>query len=219
MTDSLIVRNSIFSDNCGVGLWLDILNKNYTLHNNLVERNYREGIVVEVSRGGVNKIYSNTVNANGWPVDAFRSNGWLWDAGIGIHASDSVEIYNNILTENFNGLVIIQQPRCQTCSPPEPYAPAGAGFIARDVYFHDNTVFCRTFGGPNGGDGSVCAGAATDVASPTGDPLFTTRNNRFESNTYYTGTNTNAWAWMYSYRTKLQWQGYGHDSPIGTFNP
>ena len=206
-TDSLIVRNSTFSDNCGVGLWLDINNVNYQLYNNLVERNYREGICVEVSFGG--KIYNNTVNANGWPVDAFRPNTYLWDAGIGVHASPDVEVYGNTLNENFNGIVIIQQKR--DASTGDSYAPAG-GFIAQNVYVHDNIVYQRT-PAPNGDGGA--SGAANDAGDTA---TFTSRNNRWVRNTYYTGTNARAFAWMNGFRTAAEWRAYGQDTS-GSLNP
>jgi len=207
MTDSLTVRYSTFSDNCGVGLWLDILNKNYALHDNTVERNYREGIAIEVSLIG--KVYDNVVTGNGVPVDAYRPNGWLWDAGIGIHASPDVEVYNNTLDENYNGIVIIQQPR--DVANGDWYAPPG-GFIAQNVYVHDNTVTQRITQ-PGGEGGS--SGAVTDAG---GTEIFTSRNNRWVNNTYYLGTNPRPFAWMNGYRTAAAWQGYGQDV-TGIFNP
>lgn len=208
-TDSLIVRNSTFSDNCGVGLWLDIHNRDYALYGNTVARNYREGICIEVSWGG--KVYNNTVTGNGWPVDARRPNGWLWDAGIGVHATPDVEVYGNTLNENFHGIVIAQQKRDQTT---DPYAPPG-GFIAQNVYVHDNVIYQRTFGGPNGGDGSAGAGAADDSGNQT---IFTGRNNRFVHNTYYLGSNPRPFAWMGGFRTAAEWRAYGQDV-TGTFAP
>lgn len=208
-TDSLIVRNSVFSDNCGVGLWLDINNRDYELSNNLIERNYREGISVEVSHRG--KVFGNTLNANGWPIDPFRGNGWLWDAGIGIHASDSVEVYNNILNENFNGIVIIQQLRQ---NPPETYAPPG-GYFARDVYFHDNTVYQRTTAGCGGW--CFAAGAVQDVGD---NAVFTSRNNRWENNHYFVAARTDQlFAWMNVNQLWAAWNTIGHDSPGGTIAP
>ncbi len=209
-TDSLIVRNSTFSDNCGVGLWLDINNGNALLENNLVERNVREGICIEVSLSAV--IRNNVVRANGWPTDPYRPNGWVWDAGIGIHATPNVEVYGNTLDENFQGIAIVQQLR--DASTGDWYAPPG-GFIAQNVYVHHNTIYQRTFGGVNGGDGSAGAGAANDAGDTA---TFLTRNNRFESNTYYTGSNTYAWAWMNGFRTWAQWRAYGQDA-TGTNNP
>lgn len=206
-TDSLVVRNSFFHHNCGVGLWLDIDNVHYVVEGNRVEDNVREGIAVEISFTGV--IRNNQVSRNGWPTDSYRANGWLWDAGIGVHASSDVEVYGNTLTENFNGIVGIQQPRCQTCSPPDAGAPAG-GYLLQNLYVHDNTIYQRT----------GCAdGCASGAANDAGDlATFTSRNNRFVRNTYYLGSNPRPFAWMNGYRTAAEWRGYGQDV-TGVFNP
>lgn len=209
-TDSLVVRNSFFHHNCGVGLWLDIENINYVLENNRVEDNVREGICIEVSFGGV--IRNNSVSRNGWPTDPYRPNGWLWDAGIGIHASPDVEVYGNTLTENFQGIVAIQQPR--NVSTGDPYAPPG-GFLVQNLYVHDNIIYQRVSGGANGGDGSVGSGGATDAGD---NAFFTSRNNRWVRNTYYTGTNARPFAWMNGFRTAAEWRAYGQDV-TGSFNP
>ena len=209
-TDSLVVRNSFFHHNCGVGLWLDINNIRYVLDNNVVEDNVREGICIEVSFGGV--IRNNSVSRNGWPTDPYRPNGWLWDAGIGIHASPDVEVYGNTLTENFQGIVAIQQPR--NVSTGDPYAPPG-GFLVQNLYVHDNIIYQRVSGGANGGDGSAGGGAVTDAGDTA---IFTSRNNRWVGNTYYTGTNARPFAWMNGWRTPAEWRAYGQDV-TGSFNP
>jgi parallel beta-helix repeat protein len=205
LTDSLIVRNSTFSDNCGVGLWLDISNDHYALYGNTVERNYREGICVEISFSG--KIYNNVVNANGWPVDPFRPNGWVWDAGIGVHESRDVEVYSNTLIDNFQGIMIVQQKRDATTG--DTFAPAG-GYIAQNVYVHDNTITQRQFGA----SGNAAAGAANDAGDTA---TFLTRNNRFVHNTYYLGSNPTPFAWMNGFRTAAGWRAYGEDV-TGIFN-
>jgi hypothetical protein len=209
-TDSLEVRNSTFNYNCGVGLWLDINNKRYSLHNNTVRQNYREGIAVEVSTGGFNgarnKIYSNTVAGNGWPIDPYRGNGWLWDAGIGIHASDSVEVYINDVDENYQGIVIVQQLRQ---NPPETYAPPG-GYHAHDVFVHDNIVHQRTYDA----NGNAAGGAAQDVGS---NAVFSS-NNVWTNNTYYLGSNPKPFAWLNQWSSCAQWKAYGQDT-AGTCNP
>jgi uncharacterized protein YjdB len=201
MTDSLVVRNSFFHHNCGVGLWLDINNKNYVLEGNRVEDNVREGICTEISFNGI--VRNNAVARNGWPTDPYRANGWMWDAGIGIHESDGVEVYGNTLTENFNGIAIVQQRRDSTTG--DVYAPTG-GYFAQNVYVHDNTVYQR-----NGG----ASGAANDLGDTA---TFLTRNNRWVNNTYYLGTNAAPFAWMNGYRTAAAWRGYSEDA-TGTFNP
>jgi hypothetical protein len=201
MTDSLVVRNSFFHHNCGVGLWLDINNKNYVLESNRVEDNVREGICTEISFNGI--IRNNAVARNGWPTDPYRANGWLWDAGIGIHESNGVEVYGNTLTENFNGIAIVQQRRDATTG--DVYAPTG-GYLAQNVYVHDNTVYQR-----NGG----VSGAANDLGDTA---TFLTRNNRWVTNTYYLGANARPFAWMNGVRTAAEWSAYSQDA-TASFNP
>jgi parallel beta-helix repeat protein len=206
-TDSLVVRNSFFHHNCGVGLWLDIDNINALLENNRVEDNVREGFCIEISFKTV--IRNNMVRRNGWPTDPYRANGWLWDAGIGVHASSDVEIYGNTLDENFNGIVAIQQPRGTAMGDtPSPYG----AYVAQNMYVHDNTIYQRTPAA--GGDGSGSGG----VQDALDTSIFTSRNNRWVRNTYYLGTNARPFAWMDGWRTAAEWRAYGQDV-AGSFNP
>jgi parallel beta-helix repeat protein len=206
-TDSLVVRNSFFHHNCGVGLWLDINNINALLEGNRVEDNVREGIAVEVSYKTI--IRNNTVARNGWPTDPHRGNGWAWDAGIGVHASRDVEVYGNTLTENFNGVVAIQQPRGSAMGdvPPE-FGP----FEVWNLNVHDNTIYQRV--APASADGGWAGAAVQDDGSGT---IFS-RNNRWTNNTYYLGSNPFPFAWANGVRTAAQWRGYGQDV-AGVFNP
>jgi hypothetical protein len=88
---------------------------------------------------------------------------WLWGAGILIAASQDVEIAGNTLVENANGISLIQQNRGSGSRGP---------WIVQNVWVHDNHV--RQYSG-------VVAGAAQD----TGDSaIFTSRNNRFDRNSY-----------------------------------
>ena len=202
LTDSLVVRNSFFHHNCGVGLWLDIDNINYVLENNRVEDNVREGICVEISYAGV--IRNNQVARNGWPTDPYRGNGWGWDAGIGVHASPNVEVYGNTLTENFNGIVGLQQAR-------------GSGtlgsYVLENLHVHDNTVYQRV--APSNADGGFAGAIVQDIGDTS---YFTSRNNRWANNTYFIGGNPWPFAWMNGIRTASQWQSFGNDV-TGTFNP
>lgn len=203
-TDSLIVRNSFFHHNCGVGLWLDIDNIHALLENNRVEDNGREGICVEISYATV--IRNNSVSRNGWPTDPYRANGWAWDAGIGIHASSDVEVYGNTLVENFNGIVGIQQAR-------DPAHGDATTYLLQNAYVHDNTVTLRT--PPANGDGGFAGGAVNDLGDLA---TFTSRNNRWVHNTYAIGGNPAPFAWMNGPRTQPQWVGYGQDV-TGVFTP
>jgi parallel beta-helix repeat protein len=195
-TDSLVVRNSFFHHNCGVGLWLDTDNINYVLENNRSEDNYREGIAIEISYRGV--IRNNAVRRNGWPTDPFRANGWGWDAGIGVHSSPDVEVYGNTVEENFNGIVALQQNRGSG-----RYGP----YIVQNFYVHDNTVTQR--------NGGYAGAAMQDVGD---NAIFTSRNNRWIRNTYFLGTNARPYEFNNGPRTAAEWRGYGQDV-TGLFNP
>lgn len=207
-TDGLIVRNSTFSNNGGVGLWLDISNANYQLANNTIADNVREGIAIEISFAGV--VRNNTVSRNGWPTDPYRANGWAWDAGIGIHESSDVEVYGNTLVENFNGIVGIQQLRDTTTG--DVFAPVG-GYLLQNLYVHDNSVTLRT--APANGDGGFAGGAVNDLG---GTVTFASRNNRWVKNTYFIGGNPTPFAWQNGSHTSAEWRAYGQDT-TGTFNP
>jgi hypothetical protein len=153
----------------------------------------REGICVEISFGG---IIRNNRSPERLADRSVPRNGWLWDAGIGVHESRDVEVYGNTLTENFNGIAIVQQRRDSTTH--DIYAPAG-GYLAQNVYVHDNTLYQR-----NGG----ASGAANDLGDLA---TFNTANNRWVHNTYFLGTNPAPFAWVNGYRTAAAWRGYGQD--------
>lgn len=203
----LTVQNSNIHDNGGPGLWMDINNIDYDLKNNTVSANAREGIVTEISAGGI--IHGNTITGNG-TGDPFRPQGYLWNAGIGVHASRDVEIYNNILSGNFNGIVAIQQNRgAANGDPPEEFGP----YIVINMDVHDNTV---TQNVPQaGGLLNLAGGAACDFGD---NSIFTSRNNLWTNNTYFLQNPAfQAFAWNNATRTPAAWQGFGHDL-TGTFN-
>jgi parallel beta-helix repeat protein len=204
-TDSLVVRNSFVHHNCGVGLWLDINNINYTLENNRVEDNVRDGIAIEISYRGV--IRNNTVRRNGNATDPYRGQNWLWDAGIGIHASSDVEIYGNTVEDNFNGIVAIQQNRGSAYNDPaQQYGP----YLVQNLYVHDNVI--KQNMQQRAGMANAAAGIVQDVVD---NAVFTSRNNRYQNNTYYLlplgGGQSPGFEWM-GWKSDSQWKGYGLDT-------
>jgi len=192
-TDSLVVRNNYVHDNGGPGIWTDIDNVHVLVENNRVEANAREGIVHEIGYSAV--IRNNSVTGNG-TGDPYRGQGWLWNAGIGIHASRDVEVYGNTVSGNANGIVAVQQRR-------------GAGrlgaYVVENLWVHDNRITQGV--GPAGSLG-VAAGAVQDVGDPA---IFTSRNNRFQSNRYTLGTTARPFAWQNAARTAAEWRNYGLD--------
>ena len=203
-TDGLVLRNNYVHDNVGVGLHMDENNINTVIDANRIDHNGSEGIAIEISYKTT--IFNNTVTNNGW-FDPRNRYTFIWNAGIGIHASPNVEVYGNTISGNYAGVVAVDQNRSTDA------AQYGA-HITQNLYVHNNTI-TQTNLPRNVNELSVGAGAATDIAGNTA--MFTSRNNRFVSNTYFLGRNPWPFAWQFSPRTEAQWKAYGEDTG-GVFN-
>jgi parallel beta-helix repeat protein len=203
-TDGLIVRNNYVHDNVGVGIHMDENNINTTIESNRIDKNGSEGVAIEISYATI--IRNNTVTNNGWKDPRNRYT-YLWNAGIGVHASQNVEIYGNTVSGNYAGIVAIEQNRSTDKAVYGPH-------IVQNMYVHNNTITQNTLPKTSGAL-SVGAGIATDIAGNTA--VFTSRNNRFVGNTYYVSPNPQAFAWQFGTRTASQWKAYGQDVS-GIFN-
>ncbi len=163
--NNVTVKNSKIHDNACVGLWSDGNAQNSTLTNNQIYNNWNEGIFIEISVGST--ITGNTVYGNGQKggggSNSFGCNHWMYGAGITVAHSGSVEVANNNVYGNCNGITGTQEPR-----------PDGVPGLLQNLYVHDNTI-----AGPGG---------LTGVSSfPTVD--LTNRNIVFTNNTYLNGMN------------------------------
>jgi parallel beta-helix repeat protein len=203
-SDGLVLRNNYVHDNVGVGIHMDENNINTTIESNRIDKNGSEGVAIEISYATI--IRNNTVTNNGW-ADPRNRYTYLWNAGIGVHASQNVEIYGNTVAGNYAGIVAIEQNRSTD------KAVYGA-HIVQNLYVHNNTI-TQTSLPRSSGELSVGAGIATDIAGNTA--LFTSRNNRFVGNTYYIGQNPRPFAWQFGARTEAEWKAYGLDAG-GIFN-
>ena len=177
-SENLIVRGNFVHDNHGPGLWTDIDNINTLYENNVVEGNSGAGIFHEISDSAT--IRNNEVRGNG-----FRNRGWLWEGGIMVAASQGVEIYGNILEDNYNGITLIQQDRGSGTLGP---------YLLRNVSVYDNTVVR-----------SGKTGAAQDVDDPS---VFTSRKITFQNNDY---EDVVGFSWADRSLAWPQWRGYGMD--------
>jgi parallel beta-helix repeat protein len=179
----LVVRGNNVHDNQGNGLWTDIGNMDALYENNLVVANSGAGIMHEISYDAI--IRNNTVQGNGYARD------WITGAGILIAASANVTVYGNTVTGNKQGIVGIQQIRIQE----------GVDYSSnlQNMYVHDNTV-------------QVPSGGISGISSGTDDLPFTSRNNRYASNSYEMGTDPKPFIWMNDRRTQAEWQQYGNDT-------
>jgi hypothetical protein len=151
----VVFRGNSVHDNIGPGLWADIDTVDALYENNHVADNDGPGIYHEISGRAV--VRYNVVERNG-----SDDSSWLWGAGILVAASSDVEVYENTVTDNGNGIAGIQQDR-------------GIGTYGQrllsELNVHHNTLRL--------GLGRV--GIAEDVGD---ESVFHDRNNRFESNTY-----------------------------------
>src|SRR5262249_47762443 len=82
------------------------------------------GIFYEISQDV--SIHDNYAESNG-----LGGCGWLWGGGITIAASFNVEIFNNTLVNNCNGITGVQQTRTDS-TPPE--------HLVDHMHVHDNSV-------------------------------------------------------------------------------
>jgi parallel beta-helix repeat protein len=187
-----MLRGNYVHDNDGPGLWTDVNNIYTTFENNLVENNTWAGIFHEVSYDAV--IRNNVSRGNGF------GSSWVYDgAGILAASSPNVEIYNNVVENNKNGVILYMVDRSgdkQTAGP----------HITQNNYVHNNTI-------------SMPSGVSGLVQHVNDDTYFTSKQNRFASNTYYLGSiSAQRYFWMNATKNKDQWKSYGQDTS-GSFLP
>jgi hypothetical protein len=179
-THNLIVRGNDVHNNNGPALWTDISNI-FTLYEDNHVYDNLGGMFHEISYDAV--IRNNVVERNGvlgW---------WGGGAGITVAASPNVEIYNNIVNDNANGIYGVQQDRGSGT-----YGP----YEIVNLSVHNNIITMLT------GD--------TGIVQDVGDlSYFASRNNSFENNTYFLGNATKYFNWMNGLRTEQEWVAYGND--------
>jgi parallel beta-helix repeat protein len=126
-----VTNNQIWA-NLGVGLWSDAYDENRTFSGNHIENNAACGIRFEIGRNGV--IANNTVIRNGYGTR--RNSGTsLWDgAGINVNTSSNVQVRNNYVAGNVNGVSIQSRTRGS--------GPWGLN-VLRDVLVSNNTISMR----------------------------------------------------------------------------
>jgi hypothetical protein len=182
-TRNLVVRSNYVHHNDGPGLWTDIDNLESRYQQNLVTRNSAAGIFHEISYQAV--IEGNTVSRNGLG----QGSEWLWGAGIQIADSSGVEVRDNLVVGNANGIVGIQQDRGEGSHGP---------YLLRDLWVHDNrVVMLEGMSGIGDGRGKI--------------EVFTEWGNRFEDNQYFLGGEGPHFAWLNSGVSAEEWKASGQD--------
>jgi parallel beta-helix repeat protein len=122
---SLTADGNEVYNNEGKGLWCDVDCANVVYSNNRVHHNTKPGILFEISSKA--KIFGNVVWENGWD-----SQDWGYGAGIVSSSSKDVEIYNNTVAWNADGISVISQDRGGTTND-----------AVTNVYVHDNQILAK----------------------------------------------------------------------------
>ncbi|MCP4307085.1 MAG: right-handed parallel beta-helix repeat-containing protein [bacterium] len=182
-TVGLTIRETTVHNNLGPGLWTDIDAYATTYLNNTVYDNTGPGIFHEISYDAL--ISGNTVTNNG-----FAHSTWLWGGGILVAASADVEVSDNVVSGNADGITAIQQDRGKDRDSGGPYSLS-------NLWVHHNTITMNT--------GQT--GLVEDIDDRS---VFTDRNNRFEDNTYLKASGK-AFAWNKQDMTWSQWVAAGQD--------
>ena len=166
---------------------MDIRTQGAVIEQNTITSNSGAGVLHEISYSAI--IRNNTVKGNGF------ARSWLMGAGILVSSSSDAQVYGNTVLDNKNGIVGIQQNRNNQ----------GVDFSTnlKNLNVHDNTV-------------RVPTGGLSGVSSGISNLTYTSRNNKFTSNSYDLGSDAKPFTWMNSKRTKSEWQNYGMDMN-GTF--
>ncbi|MDH3605576.1 MAG: right-handed parallel beta-helix repeat-containing protein [Acidimicrobiia bacterium] len=179
-TQGLVVQDNFIHDNDGPGLWTDIDNIDTTYEGNRVIDNTGAGIYHEISYDAV--ITGNEVRGNGFGFDA-----WVWGAGILVSTSVNVEVTDNLVSGNADGIVGVDQDRSD--------APASYGALSLQNLSVSNNVIAD-----NGGWSGIGQDRGDNAA-------FNSANNRFFDNSYT--QDGRHFFWLNDPRTYDEWVAYG----------
>lgn len=204
-------RNNVH-DNNGLGIWYDINNWMSVITDNDVNDNFACGIRYEISYQAI--ISYNRIAGNGYAFAANGRNGQNADgslfatAGININGSSNVEVHNNTLGSNQNG--ICAQERTRTNS--DTNMSIGP-WDTNNLWVHHNDVTQTT--GATFGYG-IAAGLNTLSPTDVNAYYLPAKNNRFNFNTYrLDSTSALRFSWNKGYRTFTTWQNSTTDPGSG----
>jgi parallel beta-helix repeat protein len=190
----LTVRGNYVHHNRGPGLWTDTNNKGTIVEGNYVSSNDDHGIFHEISFEA--KIKNNIVVGNGFK-SAGDMDGW-GGVGIRIAESSNVEVFNNRLFGNRNGIVAVQQDRPDFPDPQGPHE-------VRHLFVHENEI-------------SMTEGVSGLVQDVGESRYFSDQENRFNYNHYHLNSMAaHRFTWHDEFTTAARWKGYGNDTK-GSFD-
>ena len=184
VTSGATVSGNNVHHNYAKGIWMDHCTPTTLIEDNIITDNWHQGIFIEITYNAV--VRSNTVERNALNPAGSR-------AGIHITNSPNVEVYNNTVRDNANGITGAQSTGVNATTG------AFGPLRTENFYVHDNIV--------------RMARGKTGLTQNTGETaVFSTWNNRFVHNTYQLDTDTAFFQWAGVNKTWAQWQTAGQDT-------
>jgi parallel beta-helix repeat protein len=182
-TRNLVIRGNRVHGNNGKGIWTDHAWPTTLIEHNTVTGNASSGIWHEVSYDAV--IRHNTVAGNGGTAPGT----WLSRAGIQVTNSPNVKIHDNTVTNNANGIGVMQSAGYDN----GPYGPN----VVQNLEVYANEVTMHV--------------GRTGLAQNVGDrSIYTSLNNRFDRNIYFLAPGPR-FLWDERELTPAEWQAHGQD--------
>jgi parallel beta-helix repeat protein len=181
-SDDVTVHGCHVHDNVGPGIWYDGDNRGSLISGNTVTDNTHVGILYEISYSGV--IQGNTVVGNGVVEKA------VYGSGILVANSQDVEIHDNVLRQNSDGIVAHRENR-------------GSGafgvYEVRNLWVHDNDI-------------EIPSGHAGMLDFIGDNAMLHSLNNRFDRNRYdITGNALPFYAGALDPSSVSAWRALGQD--------
>ncbi|WP_132144336.1 right-handed parallel beta-helix repeat-containing protein [Kribbella antiqua] len=183
------VSGNLIKDNRGVGLWSDAYDDGRTFSDNQIVDNAADGIRYEIGRNGV--IENNVITGNG--LGTGRGSGTsLWDGGgINVNTSSNVQVRNNVVANNVNGISIQSRTRGS--------GPWGKN-VLRDIVVSSNQVTMK------GGTSATGMVQNSGAVIPAGEVTL-------NGNTYILDSlTTNRFQKTGQWYTARQWRSTGQDT-------
>ena len=183
------VTGNLIKQNLGVGLWSDAYDDGRVFSDNQIVDNAADGIRYEIGRNGV--IENNLITGNG--LGTGRGSGRsLWDGGgINVNTSSNVQVRNNTLAGNVNGISIQSRTRGN--------GPWGLNLL-RDVIVTGNKVTMR------GGTTATGMVQNSGAAIPTGEVILKSNSYVLDSLTADRFQKFGQWF------SAKEWQATGQDT-------